>query len=215
MTIWRRVACWISKATHAHVYIYTHARTHTQKYVILIAFPQQQWLRERASVLRYTYIACLVKIHKLNLIAVCTIAHLKNSLAWHPIFKMHCTATSYNLIQAFLNTVPLSSISLFIYIIFVCTLWKYADFTDPTWSCGTNTLSHIAWTSLCVQLFLSLFCEGHLLWKVLPLCKYLVSPNGMVNIYNRASRNSRSAQADEIKNAGTWVTSVSLDSTNC
>ena len=41
----------------------THARAsmaHTDKYVILIAFPQQQWFRERASVLRYTYIACLV-----------------------------------------------------------------------------------------------------------------------------------------------------------
>ena len=28
--------------------------------LILIAFPWQQWLRERASTLRYTYIACLV-----------------------------------------------------------------------------------------------------------------------------------------------------------
>ena len=27
---------------------------------MLIAFPQQQWLRERAPVLRYMYIACLV-----------------------------------------------------------------------------------------------------------------------------------------------------------
>ena len=42
--------------THAHV------RTHTEKYVIIIAFPRQQWLRERASVPRYTYIACLVYI---------------------------------------------------------------------------------------------------------------------------------------------------------
>jgi len=25
-----------------------------------IAIPRQQWLRERASILRYTYIACLV-----------------------------------------------------------------------------------------------------------------------------------------------------------
>jgi hypothetical protein len=36
------------------------ARKHTQKCAILIAFPLQQWLRERASMLRYTYIACLV-----------------------------------------------------------------------------------------------------------------------------------------------------------
>ena len=50
MTIQRmRIACWIPKATKAH-----------SEYVILIALPQQQWLKERASVLRYTYTACLV-----------------------------------------------------------------------------------------------------------------------------------------------------------
>ena len=30
------------------------------EYVMLIAFPLQQWLDERASMLHYTYIACLV-----------------------------------------------------------------------------------------------------------------------------------------------------------
>ena len=30
------------------------------EYTILITFPLQQWLRERTSVLRYTYIECLV-----------------------------------------------------------------------------------------------------------------------------------------------------------
>jgi hypothetical protein len=30
------------------------------KYVILTAFPLQQWLRERSVILRYTYIQCLV-----------------------------------------------------------------------------------------------------------------------------------------------------------
>jgi hypothetical protein len=50
MTIWcMRIACWIHKATHTH-----------SQYVILIVFPLQQWLQERASVLRHTYIACLV-----------------------------------------------------------------------------------------------------------------------------------------------------------
>ena len=50
MTIWRvRIECWIPKATYRH-----------SEYVILIAFPLQQWLHERASVLRYTNIACLV-----------------------------------------------------------------------------------------------------------------------------------------------------------
>jgi len=46
MTIWcMRTACWVSKATNC---------------VTLIALPLQQWLHERASMLRYTYIACLV-----------------------------------------------------------------------------------------------------------------------------------------------------------
>jgi hypothetical protein len=44
-----RIACWITKATDAH-----------SKYAILIVFPRQVWLCERASVLRYTYIACVV-----------------------------------------------------------------------------------------------------------------------------------------------------------
>jgi hypothetical protein len=50
MTIWRsRIACWIPKATDTH-----------SEYVKLTAFPQQQWLHERASMLRHTYISCLV-----------------------------------------------------------------------------------------------------------------------------------------------------------
>jgi hypothetical protein len=38
-----RFACWITKATDTH-----------SEYVILIAFPRQQWLRERATMLRYS-----------------------------------------------------------------------------------------------------------------------------------------------------------------
>jgi hypothetical protein len=50
MTIWdMRIVCWIPKATNTHTGC-----------VILIAFALQQWLYERASMLRYTYIACLV-----------------------------------------------------------------------------------------------------------------------------------------------------------
>jgi hypothetical protein len=44
--------------THMHARTRKHA--HTDQYVILIAFPQQQWCRERATMLRYKYIACLV-----------------------------------------------------------------------------------------------------------------------------------------------------------
>ena len=42
-------ACWVPKATNTH-----------SQYAILIVFPLQQWLHERALKLRYTYIACLV-----------------------------------------------------------------------------------------------------------------------------------------------------------
>jgi hypothetical protein len=46
--IWRmRFACWITKVTDTH-----------SEYVILVAFPRQQWVRERASMLRL-YIHCL------------------------------------------------------------------------------------------------------------------------------------------------------------
>ena len=49
MTIWRmRIVCWIPKATNTH-----------SEYEI-IAFPLQQWLHERASMLRCTYVAGLI-----------------------------------------------------------------------------------------------------------------------------------------------------------
>jgi hypothetical protein len=47
VTIWcMRVACWIPKAKNTQ-----------SEYVILIDFPLQHWLHERASALRYTYTA--------------------------------------------------------------------------------------------------------------------------------------------------------------
>ena len=50
ITIWRTsIACWIPKATNTH-----------SECVILITFPLQQFLHEHDSMLRYTYIACLV-----------------------------------------------------------------------------------------------------------------------------------------------------------
>jgi hypothetical protein len=51
MTIWCiRIACWIPKAKNTH-----------SEYIILITFPLQQWLDERASVLSYMYIFSLNK----------------------------------------------------------------------------------------------------------------------------------------------------------
>jgi len=45
-----RLACWMTMARHV-----PEIRNS-------IAFPRQEWLRERASVLRYTYIVCLVSL---------------------------------------------------------------------------------------------------------------------------------------------------------
>jgi hypothetical protein len=52
--------CVLEKQGYARASARTHARTHTEKYVIIIAFQRQQWFLERASILRYTYIACFV-----------------------------------------------------------------------------------------------------------------------------------------------------------
>ena len=52
-----RFACWVGKATLARSQALTRVRI--QKYVIIFAFPRQQWFREHASVLRYTYVHCL------------------------------------------------------------------------------------------------------------------------------------------------------------
>jgi hypothetical protein len=52
MTIRRmRIACWIIKATNTHT-----------EYIILIAFPQQQWLLERASLLRHCTLPVLFNV---------------------------------------------------------------------------------------------------------------------------------------------------------
>jgi len=50
MTIWRMyITCWILKAKNTH-----------SASVIIIVLPLQQWLKESTSMLRYTYVVCLV-----------------------------------------------------------------------------------------------------------------------------------------------------------
>ena len=69
MTIWRkRIACWIPKATRTH-----------PPHVKLIAFPLQQWLQERASVLPYMYITHLI-------ITCCTCHSVKKRTNLHPLY---------------------------------------------------------------------------------------------------------------------------------
>ena len=84
-TIWRLcVAYWIRKPTHAQAHARARALTHihgrTQAYACpqqparghghtrteicnTYCFPRQQWFREHASMLRYTYIALLFILH--------------------------------------------------------------------------------------------------------------------------------------------------------
>ena len=76
VTIWRmRNACWIPSATNTH-----------SEYVILIAFPLQQWLHERASVLRYTYIACLGQLYHKPLRPIARVPKMKYVLKFFHTF---------------------------------------------------------------------------------------------------------------------------------
>jgi hypothetical protein len=50
-----RVECCVTKAKNTH-----------SEYAIFLGFSRQHWLRERASVLRYTYIICLVGIQDIR-----------------------------------------------------------------------------------------------------------------------------------------------------
>ena len=64
----------------------THTYTLMQQYVILIASPLQQWFRERASFLRYTYIVCLVVR-----LSVCVFVILKRLAASSSHFEIELT----------------------------------------------------------------------------------------------------------------------------
>ena len=76
MPIWRmRIACLIPKATNTH-----------SEYVILIAFPLQQWLHERASTLRFTYplpashLQCRIPRLKVRSADICWYSTLKSAM---------------------------------------------------------------------------------------------------------------------------------------
>jgi hypothetical protein len=81
MTLWQmRITYWISKATNAH----SHC-------VILIAFPRQQWLHERASMLSYTYTDCVYRFFFIC-VFVCVVlvfcaSHLIDTSAVEPAYE--------------------------------------------------------------------------------------------------------------------------------
>ena len=61
MTIWRMlVTRWIPKATDTH-----------SEYITPIAVQRQKWLRERSSVLRYTYVVCFFFHFICHLLTMC------------------------------------------------------------------------------------------------------------------------------------------------
>jgi len=69
-------------------YIFLPPTTNTHsECVMLIAFPLQQWVHERASVLRYTYIACLV-FHAMCWCSLTKFIHL-----W-PVVCLNATVTA-------------------------------------------------------------------------------------------------------------------------
>jgi len=70
-----RLWYWITKATD----------THSEYVIIFIAFPLQQWLRERALMFRYNSIACLLPVNK-NVIVLVWV--MKADFSWFEIFAV-------------------------------------------------------------------------------------------------------------------------------
>jgi hypothetical protein len=83
---------------------YTH--THTQMYVILIGLTRRQCCRERASVLRYTYIASCIKIFPSNACVFQVIASLHG---FRPKLYMHFSC--FRCVLRTLRLLPFSSSS--------------------------------------------------------------------------------------------------------
>ena len=98
-----RFAWWITKATNT-----------VTECVILIAFPRQQWLRERAIMLRYTYVACLARnVHIFGIKAytsVCTLPSynwsMRTSHCWRIFYQNYVCMYSWVLRSAGEVAVP-------------------------------------------------------------------------------------------------------------
>ena len=81
-----RIAYWILKATNTH-----------SEYVIIIAFPLQQWLYQRPSILRYTYMACrvsgfhgtVVQLTILYVMTLCSFIHWRRNFLEISFFHSH------------------------------------------------------------------------------------------------------------------------------
>ena len=82
----------VHQRSHKHARARTH--THTTKCVILAAFARQQWFRKRASILRYTYVVCLVKT---PIVVLCWVATTRTAVLNKD--KRGVSLLAFNLVQ--------------------------------------------------------------------------------------------------------------------
>ena len=94
MTIWcMRIACWMTMATN----------TNSENVgIIFIAFPLRQWLRERTSMLSYTYFACLVN----NLLTDCRVVIKMHAVTNFEMTNRHYTKNQRSERQQQFSTAP-------------------------------------------------------------------------------------------------------------
>ena len=101
ITIWRvSCTCWIPKTTNTH-----------SEYVILIAFPLQQSLYERSSMLCYTHVDCLVNpwFHTSMIFPTSLFLYTTNLNTDNCAFLGHYTASSGNSQPTFRNNRSVAS----------------------------------------------------------------------------------------------------------
>ena len=102
MTICSRyIECWITKVTDTH-----------SEYVILIAFPLQQWLYERAWMLCYTQIDCLLSLkffcHSVQKNAPCVHSRTRKIIPCYTAqFSVSHNQVWHSIILSFAHTVYL------------------------------------------------------------------------------------------------------------
>jgi hypothetical protein len=121
------------KHSLASVHPQQNARTH--KCTILAAFPRQQWFRQRASLLRYTYIACIVLILTLEPAA----------MVWNYTWTLPKLRTFWSLVISRPSRPTLESIQ-------PSLIWVRVFHLPP--SLGTNWAVHLLpflWPSLYVS----------------------------------------------------------------
>ena len=111
MTIWHmRLACWIIQATDTH-----------SEHVILVAFPPQQWLHERRSMLPYRYSVCVVWPHTLlagpHVLAAAVPFYIFTPTVHttpHPIF--HCLKLNTSILDTASSVLSFASVMVHIFI---------------------------------------------------------------------------------------------------